>query len=235
LETPVQEGDDQGRTPRLLILTARPDDYEGMISGRDTDKRLHQNHPYHYMETPRGNLRLTHVGMGEEETRDTLRKLGGLLDPDFLLIAGTAGALKEDFSRQDVFLPTAVRDEPLEQWLHPPTDILQWATGILRNYPDHEFDFRSGPLYSSAEPIVEPTSREALHENTGALAVDMETCTILRNFVHEVDDPPAWTVVRVLSDTFEDDSFNEIKENQSRASKQVSNILEALIDNLTNV
>jgi nucleoside phosphorylase len=235
MSSPIEEGDDQGRTPRLLILTARREDYEGIIPEIETDERLHQNHPYFYVETPTGDLRLTHVGMGEEQTRSTLRKLGGVLDPDFLLVAGSAGALKKDFSRQDVFLPTAVRDDSLDQWLHPPTDVLQWITGSLRNYSKQEFDFRSGPLYSSEEPVTSPGSRQSLHEETGALAVDMETSTILRNLVKDVDDPPAWTVVRVLSDTFEDDSFDSIKEHQLLASKQVSQIVEALLNNLNNV
>lgn len=227
MSLPLQGASDEGRTPRILVLTARRKDYEGVLVDGNFESRLHQNHLYQYTETPTGNLRITHLGMGTEEVQKTLRTLAGMIDPDFVLIAGSAGALKPDLSEKDVFLPTAVTSADHEGWFHPPSESLQWMMGILRG-TDEDFDFRSGPLYTSPEPVLKSENRERLHERTEALAVDMESAPLLKSLVEPEDNPPLWGIVRVISDTFEQETFDEVKQRQHQASKTVARILRAL-------
>lgn len=231
MSLPLQGGSDEGRTPRLLILTARREDYEPLLADGDFETRLHQNHPYQYRETPTGNLRLTHLGMGTEEAEKTLRSLEGMIDPDFVLIAGSAGALKSDLSVGNVFLPTAVSGPEHEHWLHPPSDSLRWTMGTLQQ-SDEDFEFRSGPLVTSREPVLQPTDREQLHEETGALAVDMETAVLVESLVESEETPPFWSVIRVISDTFEQESFDAVKQRQDDASETVARVLDILIEDL---
>lgn len=231
MSLPLQGASDEGRTPRFLFLTARQKDYEGVLDDEDFESRLHQNHPYHYMETPTGNLRLTHLGMGTEEAQKTLRSLAGMIDPDFVLIAGSAGALKPDLSEGDVFLPTAVTSPDREGWFHPPSESLQWMMGILQR-ADEDFNFRSGPLHTSPEPVLKSEDRERLHERTDALAVDMESTSILESLIESEDNPPFWGMVRVISDTLDEETFDEVKQRQNKASRTVSEVLRTLVKTL---
>ncbi len=228
---PLQGASDEGRTPRILFLTARQEDYEETLMDENFESRLHQNHPYYYTRTSTGNLRITHLGMGPEKAQKTLRSLAGMIDPDFVLIAGSSGALKRDLSEGDVFLPTAVASADHDGWFHPPSKSLQWIMAILQR-ADEEFDFRSGPLYTSREPVLEPKERERLYGRTEALAVDMESSLLLKSLIESEENPPFWGVVRVISDTFEQESFVEVKQHQDRASDTVSRILNALIQAL---
>lgn len=232
MSLPLQGGSDEGRTPRLLILTARREDYEPLLEDGEFESRLHQNHPYHFRETPTGNLRLTHLGMGTEQAQKTLRSLDGMTDPDFVLIAGSAGALKPDLSIGDVFLPTAVSGPEGEHWLHPPSDSLKWTMGTLQQ-SDEDFEFRSGPLVTRHEPVLEASDREELHEQTGALSVDMESASLVESLVESQETPPFWSVIRVISDTFEQESFEAVKQRQDDASDTVARVLDCLIKDLS--
>ncbi len=232
MSVPVREEAVEGRVPQLLLLTSRRADYEEVLSERDFEKRLHQNHPYFYLKTRTGDVRITHVGVGSVQTRRTLRKLSGLLNPDFLLVAGSGGALKEDLSGGDVFLPTAIRDSEIDRWHHPPTECLRWITGTLKENPSHQFSFRSGPLFTVREPVVDPSGRTSLHSDTGALLVDMESTIIIRELIVPTENPPVWSVLRVVSDTFEDRTVQQIKDRQPEASAMVSNVIELLVNDL---
>lgn len=229
--SPSLDNLDEGRTSRLLFLTARKADYEHVLNQRETEKRLHQNHSYYYLATPEAEIRLTHVGMGAEQTSRTLWKLGGMLDPDFLLIAGSAGALIDDLKQDTLFMPTAITSDQQESWFHPPTDLLQWSMGIMQEQFGEEASFRSGPLYSNDQPVIDPDDRQELHDSTGALAVDMESTTILDEMITS-DNPTPWSSFRVISDTFDDDSLDKIKKRQKKASTTVGQALNALIDSL---
>lgn len=229
---PLSEGSNEGRTARLLFMTARRADYEPLLEEYDFQERLHQNHAYHVLETPTGDLRLTHLGMGNDQARRTLKKLAGTLDPDYALIAGTAGALKDDLSRGDVFVPTALSGVEREDWLHPPTELLRWTMGTLQQTESEDFEFRSGPLVSVGEPVLSPERREELHTETGALAVDMESLPVVETLIENVEDPPAWSLLRVISDTFEDTTLDDVKDRQDEGSRQTARALSPLIDSL---
>lgn len=223
-ENLLPEGSDEGRTPRVLILTASRQDYETVLDYGDVEECLHQNHPYYKLTSQDLTLRITHLGLGPEKARQTLIKLSGLLDPDFLLGAGTAGALKEDLSRGDVYMATTITNQSRTDMLHPPTDALEGILGALRE-PAKNYNVRSGPLVSVDEPVIRPRFRRRLHEKTGALAVDMESLALARHLVSNREDPPSWAIVRIISDTFEDSSLNEVKERQPEASRKLSSLL----------
>jgi nucleoside phosphorylase len=233
MSSPFTGADDEGRTARLLILTARALEYNDLMNQYDSEKLLHQNHPYYHLDSSFGDVRITHTGMGREESSSTLRKLAGSLDPDLILVTGTAGALKPDFQRGDLFLASAVNDSRRNGWLHPPTDLMKWILGTLESDSD-DYNLRSGPLFSAENPVIEPDARHELHESHGALAVDMETSTIIDHFLSDSSETIPWGVLRVISDTFEDQSFEEIKNHQEEASRKVSTVLETILDKINS-
>lgn len=233
MDTPLEETDDT-RKLRVLVLTARPEEHENCLEAFDFDRHLHQNHPYHRLETARWDVRLTHTKIGPDHTRSTLTKLEGLIDPDFVLVAGTAGSLSKDLEEGSIYLPTAVRSPDRQEWFHPETRILHWLKDTLENAGDGPITLRSGPLLSVDEPVTNPEDRRELKESHQALAVDMETTSILEHLSANSDDSFDWGVIRVISDTPEDADFRSIKEKQSegarRSGEKLTNVLSHLLD-----
>lgn len=231
MDSPIESSDDT-RKLRLLLLTARPEEYGNCLESFDFDEHLHQNHSYRRLEGATWDVRLTHTGIGPEATRATLGKLEGLLEPDFVLIAGTAGSLSDDLERDSVYVPTAVRSTGQEDWFHPETRILQWLMGTLKEAESSDSRFRSGPLVTADEPVTDPEQRRTLKKQNQALAVDMESSTIVETLAAAVSDPPDWGVVRVISDTPSDSDLATIKSRQSRGAEQTGKLLSNLLSNL---
>lgn len=231
MDTPLETTDDT-RQQRVLVLTARSTEYETCLNNNDFQEHLHQNHSYYRLESHEWDIRLTHTGVGPDSTRSTLNKLEGIVEPDFILIAGTAGGLSKDLDRDSLYLPTAVRSPDSTDWFHPETRILQWLMGVLQESLDGDRTFRSGPLLSVEEPVTDPDNRRSLREKHQALAVDMETSPIVDYFNNTPEELPGWGVIRVITDTPDDQSLERIKQNQSRGADLTGRVLDAVLNNL---
>ncbi|MFB6345162.1 MAG: hypothetical protein ABEK50_05230, partial [bacterium] len=184
MEPPLESPDDQ-RRQRLLFVTARAAEYEDCLREFNFEKHLNQNHPYFRHEGSEWDIRVTHTGIGPDQAQQTLRKIDGSLEPDFILVAGTAGSLSIDLERDSIYLPTAIRSaegSPKNDWYHPETEILHWIRGVLDQRTEQSERLRSGPLLSADEPVVDPDARRQLKEQNQALAVDMETSTVIDFF-----------------------------------------------------
>lgn len=220
------EGED--RVPRILLLTARPEEYRPALSAlEDVDEKLHQNHPYHLWSTPRVEVRMTHTGVGEEAVLGTLSAIQGVLQPDLVLVAGTAGGLREDLAMGSPFLPTAVTASGTERWAYPSTEILEWLREIVAVDPGGE-PVRTGPQVSVREPVVQRDERRRLAEWSGAMAVDMETFFVLRRLRERVTTEEfTWAGLRVISDGLDDNDPEAVLEAQQPACKRLAHHLAA--------
>lgn len=216
------------RVPRILLLTARPEEYRPALSAlEDVDEKLHQNHPYHLWSTPRVEVRMTHTGVGEEAALATLSAIRGVLQPDLVLIAGTAGGLREDLARGSPFLPTAVTASGTERWAYPSTEILEWLRKIVTMEPGDE-PVRTGPQVTVREAVVESEERRRLAEWSGAMAVDMETFFVLRRLRERITTEEfTWAGLRVIADGLEEDDPEAVLAAQKPACERLAHHLAA--------
>lgn len=231
METPLEESGGS-RTPRLLFLTARQEEHASCLDRFGFEEHLHLNHAYHRLETPDWDIRLTHTGIGPETTRKTLRTLQGVLEPDFIMVGGTAGSLSPDLGRGSLYLPTAVRHAESTTWFHPNTRVLQWIMGVLEASSLDSPTIRSGPLVTVDEPVTAPKDRKALKENHQALAVDMESSTVADHFTGSTGEDPSLGLIRTISDTPDDTEVETVKSLQSGAAELNGEVLSAIIGNL---
>ncbi len=137
--------------------------------------------------------RVEQCGMGPERARDWLPHLYGLL-PQAVIIAGVAGGLDPSLAPGDVIVASEVRDG-LGSVLTPAGAPL---TAELRSMG---LRARSGPIVSS-DHIVDSTAERERLAATGALAIDMESATIVRGLAENFGEVPV-AVVRVVVDTAE--------------------------------
>lgn len=191
--------------PRVLLLTARPEELRPALARLDAAQRkLHQNHPYHLWSTPRVEVRMSHTGVGKEAAARTLAALGGVLQPDFVLVTGTAGGLREDLEVGSLFFPTAVAEAGSDGWIYPSTEILEWLRAIAAP-GDREETVRTGPQVTAEEGVLAREEREALARRHDAMAVDMETYHVVRRLVERsVNEELLWAGMRVISDGLDD-------------------------------
>jgi hopanoid-associated phosphorylase len=88
-----------------------------------------------------------------------------------LISFGVAGGLVARLKPGTCVIGSSVIDEGEER----PTDA-RWSQRLRRIIPDTEY----GPLLGVREPIALARDKSALHEKTGALAVDMESHVVAR-------------------------------------------------------
>ena len=88
-----------------------------------------------------------------------------------LISFGVAGGLAPDLKPGTCIIGSSVIDDGEER----PTDA-RWSQRLRRIIPGTEY----GPLLGVREPIAFAGDKSALHEKTGALAVDMESHVVAR-------------------------------------------------------
>ncbi|MBI1916940.1 MAG: hypothetical protein HYS12_19705 [Planctomycetes bacterium] len=134
-------------------------------------------------------------GVGPERCGRALRWLTesyfpgqGLLQPLFLVAAGFAGALHDEYSVGDVIFATEVLDPRGRRWPRDPEAGEAGREGIA---------WRHGRVLSMAHLVGDPHEKRQLGECFGAVAVDMESAFVAR-FCAERGIP--FSCVRVISD-----------------------------------
>ena len=122
--------------------------------------------------SPREGVFCILSGVGARCASESARKLfeRGV---DRLVSWGCAGALAPDLCPGDLLLPAVVIASNRRRW---PLDE-DWRMRLKREVGE-SCRLRQGPLYTSESPVTTKTARKRLHENTGAIAVDMESGAI---------------------------------------------------------
>ena len=88
-----------------------------------------------------------------------------------LISFGVAGGLSPDLKPGSCVIASSILDDEDER----PTDK-RWAQRLMRIIPDAVH----GPILGVREPIAQSWTKSALHERTGAIAVDMESHVVAR-------------------------------------------------------
>jgi hopanoid-associated phosphorylase len=89
-----------------------------------------------------------------------------------LISFGVAGGLAPDLKPGTCVIGSTILDE---QQRKRPTDA-RWAQRLMRIIPDAV----CGPIAGVREPVAHARAKRALHEDTGALVVDMESHVVAR-------------------------------------------------------
>lgn len=130
---------------------------------------------------------LLRCGMGPDRVQGWLPQLTKTA-ADAVVIAGVAGGLDPSLRPGDVLVATEVRDEHGR-------NILRGAAPLVAELRSMGMRVRTGPMVS-CNHIVGGAQERARLAATGALAVDMESATLVRSTV-----PTPTAVVRVIVDT----------------------------------
>jgi nucleoside phosphorylase len=122
------------------------------------------------------------TGMGMRRARISCRgALDSLRELDLVLIAGVAGALRDDLALGQVILGDrllhcAGNDFQPEQIIHPPT---QWIGGFTTALAGSRIPYAIGPMMTSRLPLLTRAEKErAFRQTGGAISVDMESAAI---------------------------------------------------------
>lgn len=94
---------------------------------------------------------------------------------EYLLSLGTAGALAMEINAGDVIVPERVI---LDRDRHHDTDEA-WRTVVVRGLLARGVPVHGGELLHATEIIRNTEDKRALYQNTGAVAVDMESAAVL--------------------------------------------------------
>jgi 4-hydroxy-3-methylbut-2-enyl diphosphate reductase len=156
----------------LLVVAALRSEYAALLSvGRETE--------------------LERCGMGPARVRRWLPRLDAL-SPDTVAVAGVAGGLDPSLRPGDVVVATEIRD--------PSGRIaLRGAAPLVAELRRRGLRVHTGPVVSTDHIVTHRAEREKLAA-TGAVAVDMESASIVRAVTERHRDVPI-AVVRVIVDT----------------------------------
>jgi adenosylhomocysteine nucleosidase len=126
-------------------------------------------------------ITLARGGVGKTQfALQTQHLLDTLMDVDWVICAGVAGALVDDLSIGDVVVGTTTvehdynnkfNDRPLPSFDGAPTAIAG-LKGV--SLPPDSFRVHFGKIASGDEDVVDTERRRALHKSTGALVVAWE-------------------------------------------------------------
>lgn len=123
-----------------------------------------------------GQWAMVRSGMGPKQAARAARALVKVADPQRILITGVCGGLSPEMEAGQMIL--AEQSDP------------EWLAAASRQLPMA----RVGQLLSQARVVADRHAKQVLHEETGALAVDMETA----GAIQELSLP--WLGFRVVSD-----------------------------------
>jgi nucleoside phosphorylase len=158
--------------------------------------------------TPLAFLR---TGVGPEKSTARIRKAFEWIDPELMLIAGYAGALRPDLKIGDLVAVTSARafslDKKHPDWNHIEADDPFELTNIdeLMTVQTAGLSIFKGGILSSRHVLGNPEHKNLLFRRFQASVVDMETAFLVREAAARRI--PA-SALRVISDTAQD-SFLE--------------------------
>jgi len=146
------------------------------------------------------NCVVLQTGMGPEKAEKATRFLIEQYPITHLLSTGYCGALKPEIKNSEGILSNRIffkqeglrvlqGDDPMESW-------------IQKKLSQAKLPFHQGPLLTVSEPVLDPVEKKNLGEETGALAIDMESFSVLK--VAQENQKIASLVLRFVVDAQED-------------------------------
>lgn len=126
---------------------------------------------------------LVETGIGQHRAGAAIREALGVATPLRAVLVGIAGALDPDLRTGDIVVANRVRDLPTDQTI--PVEPIELPKS------------KQCTILTTDSVIVSPQLKHALHEQTGAHAVDMESHAIARACI---DHGVGVTIVRAIFD-----------------------------------
>jgi adenosylhomocysteine nucleosidase len=130
-----------------------------------------------------------HSGIGQKKAGEATEMLIAGHRPGWVISAGLAGGLREGVKREDIVMPDAILGEDgrrltIDYQLAPTPGV------------------HVGPLVTVDRVVFKPQQKRELGEQTGAMAVDMETLAVAEVCRREKQ---RFLAVRVISDAVNDE------------------------------
>lgn len=164
----------------IAILVAVQQELRPILRRADANHLVRQAHFDFYEGTFAGQpVALLALGVGKDCARIAAEKTIQCYRPDLIICAGFGGALRAAARPGDVVIGTEVI-ELLEDQGHQVTHRSVLALPTPPDLPVNISGFRvhQGKVLTTAEIILRSTTRQRLHQATGALVADMETSAV---------------------------------------------------------
>ncbi len=138
------------------------------------------------------NIFLCLSGIGYESAYHAAKKILEF-NVDALISWGVAGAIDDSLNTGDLFLPKSIINE--DKTYNISND---WINRISEHFQQTSYNVISGDIASSSEICASSADKKLLLQNTGALAVDMESIAIAKvTTVNNLD----FLVIRTIADS----------------------------------
>lgn len=169
---------------------------------------------------------------------------------DFLLFTGVAGAIDDNLKQWDIVLPSKLVQHDMDarplfekyeipalrtKNLNPDSDILNWTKQSISNAKEKGILKNFGNIYqgvvATGDKFVncKEFSDSLIAEIDGLLAVEMEGASVAQVAMQE---NIPWQVIRVISDSANNDSPQDFKDFLNIYNNSSSQIIESFIENI---
>jgi len=178
-----------------LLLTAIASEF-GAVRQALPHGRRHHAYRSHFCESGGLSIALVQMGLGPASAREAVGWAVEFLEPQHVIVIGTAGALRSEFQLGDILLPVSVASSS--------GDVRDVAPIRIRgkSFEPSQRPRLQGPTRLIESPKVVSTTAEksALHRTMEADAVDMESFTVV-DVCNQLG--LSVSVVRFISDTLD--------------------------------
>jgi adenosylhomocysteine nucleosidase len=163
-------------------------------------KEVHGGKLFYFGHVQEKDVCLVRTGAGRKNAASAARKIQSLLQPDFVVIAGAAGALDPAFELGAVVIVESVVRENISDEICRATEAASQALVVLNTAG---MKARAGRCFQVAAFMHRASDKQALHGKTGAHIVDMESAA----FAVELQAAGVpYVNIRIVSDTAQRDT-----------------------------
>ncbi len=196
----------------VVRMKLRPVDPEQLVG------KYHRHAQWKYYEGVLDSKKVGLIisGIGRRRTRQALKWIRRIREPERVVSIGTAGALDPAIPLREIWIASWVAS--LSNFQTEGKHQLVVPDGIKPIY--------SGGLMTAASPVLREFVRNQIRQNTGASAVDMEGVAVAR-WAKKHDFPV--TIVKVITDLADESAEREYSQQVTNASKVLSDFCYDLI------
>ena len=196
----------------VMRLKLRPVDPEQLVG----KYHRHAQWKFYEGELDSKQVGLIISGIGRRRTRQALKWIRRIREPERVVSIGTAGALDPALSVGGIWIASWVAS----------LSNLQTEGKYQLVVPDGTKPSDIGGLMTTASPVLREFVRNQIRQNTGASAVDMEGVAVAR-WAKKHDFPI--TIIKVITDLADESAEREYSQQVTNASKVLSDFCYDLI------
>lgn len=196
---------------KIAIIAAMPEELEVVLKETELiEKEIHYNHEFYRVSYQSSELILTLCGVGKVNSALVTSMLHFLYNIDLIINVGSALGLANDLAIGDVVLASSGRFHDLkldyDDVIDTPTRFLEKANlALVKEFENVcrslNLNFKTGLIVSGDQFISDLEVKKAIKNRfVDAIAIDMETCAILKVANQLCVD---CVIVRGISDLFD--------------------------------